>query len=635
MSYLHLRGTISVGEPDFAGTFGILLPGEQAVLEAVDNVRVRDALRTLRDTNPLYSIFLPRVETVLGHFPLSNQSTDQSCVPLMDTSLLLEMPNTRGEPSWLLPDTEIEGASLPRNEAKHHVLGLQSTDSGETPKLKQDDPQLEEKLFPALFPTGQGGWNSETKDALSFSSYLKMRLRSVDPRWRQDPKWILFNFDRAIKSRVFAYNSVHVSAAGGTKAANLKGDGYNERSRVMPNNIQGSKKTWERHHQDLLAILRELGRPRYFVTLTLNEGDPAIQAVLRGRPARDCPVEVTQLFFERFDAVKPLLFGDNAIYGKVVDYWYRVEFQNRGAPHLHIIVWVSPEHELPVDQVVYAIIPPENDPELRDLVQHLQIHKCTARCARKVAKKAAAAGGEADDLAFMDLLETDGPGVLALEEEEDRVGGAGDCKYGFPFAPQMASGFDELGSRFLFARGRHDAWVVSYSPVLTLAWRAHHNVAFVTDAALSKYLAKYISKMEPAIAAKYAMGDDVDRYLNMRVLSVPEAVTYTLQYHVVQSTREVVFINTNMAATRVRKLKKKAVLQEMALVEPDSTDVFCPTIREFYCERPHDVEDVTLYNYVRDYGVVSRLEYLPAYAREDHDMDFGGRILYLRNKKVW
>jgi len=90
-----------------------------------------------------------------------------------------------------------------------------------------------------------------------------------------------------------------------------------------------------------------------------------------------------------------------------------------------------------------------------------------------------------------------------------------------------------------------------------------------------------------------------------------------------------------MAATRVRKLKKKAVLQEMALVEPDSTDVFCPTIREFYCERPHDVEDVTLYNYVRDYGVVSRLEYLPAYAREDHDMDFGGRILYLRNKKVW
>ena len=58
-----------------------------------------------------------------------------------------------------------------------------------------EDVFLEEKLFPKLFPWGQGGFLSSNilkRSNMGFSNYVKSRLLSVDPKFRNDPYYIFF-----------------------------------------------------------------------------------------------------------------------------------------------------------------------------------------------------------------------------------------------------------------------------------------------------------------------------------------------------------------------------------------------------------------------------------------------------------
>ena len=58
-----------------------------------------------------------------------------------------------------------------------------------------EDIFLEEKLFPKLFPWGQGGFLSSNilkQSNMGFSNYVKSRLLSLDPKFRNDPYYIFF-----------------------------------------------------------------------------------------------------------------------------------------------------------------------------------------------------------------------------------------------------------------------------------------------------------------------------------------------------------------------------------------------------------------------------------------------------------
>lgn len=67
--------------------------------------------------------------------------------------------------------------------------------------------------------------------------------------------------------------------------------------------------------------------------------------------------------------------------GKVVDYAIRIEFQARGSPHAHTLIWVegAPKHGIDPEQEICDFIDkyitceiPENDEELKKMVLLLQ-----------------------------------------------------------------------------------------------------------------------------------------------------------------------------------------------------------------------------------------------------------------------
>lgn len=62
-------------------------------------------------------------------------------------------------------------------------------------KSWQSDLFLEEKLFPALFPYGIGGYMSSNmlRDTdMGFANYVKNRLLSADDKFRNDPSYVFF-----------------------------------------------------------------------------------------------------------------------------------------------------------------------------------------------------------------------------------------------------------------------------------------------------------------------------------------------------------------------------------------------------------------------------------------------------------
>ena len=40
-------------------------------------------------------------------------------------------------------------------------------------------------------------------------------------------------------------------------------------------------------------------------------------------------------------ALKPILWGNKGVFGSVTDHWQRIKFQNRGALHVHMLIWVD------------------------------------------------------------------------------------------------------------------------------------------------------------------------------------------------------------------------------------------------------------------------------------------------------
>ena len=83
------------------------------------------------------------------------------------------------------------------------------------------------------------------------------------------------------------------------------------------------------------------------------------------------------------------------VYGEIKDYVVKVEFQQRGTPHIHVFLWnknpkiygVHPDSEVTefIDKYIFCSIPNEDDDkELHDLVTSCQTHRCLkTKCKKK------------------------------------------------------------------------------------------------------------------------------------------------------------------------------------------------------------------------------------------------------------
>ena len=157
---------------------------------------------------------------------------------------------------------------------------------------------------------------------------------------------------------------------------------------ILPSSFIGSERHMTQLFQDSMAICRTYGKPDIFLTMTAYSNWPEIQEELlweadpapgtnyqrRRQKASDCPDIVACVFeLKKNSLLKEIREG---IFGNMVARIKVVEFQKKGLPHIHVLIWLHQDDKIhdadQVDSIVSAQIP---DPQLHPL-----LHQTATNC---------------------------------------------------------------------------------------------------------------------------------------------------------------------------------------------------------------------------------------------------------------
>ena len=288
--------------------------------------------------------------------------------------------------------------------------------------------------------------------------------------------------------------------------------------------------------------------------------------------------------------------------GTVTHYFIKKEYQARGAPHYHLLLWIQdapvigkdrPDDVLKFiqDKITCRIPQEESNPELHRLVTKYQLHKCSAYC--KVRKK------------FNGIYVTR-------------------CKFAFPREVRDTATLnpvDEcLKSRnkkiYLLPRADHEVRVNDYNPLLLLLWKANMDIQFIAEAslALAHYVSGYVTKAERSNMQEVweEVGSNKSVYsrlwsfgvrsLRSRECGLYEATDLLLGDHLCEKSVCIKWIDAAWPHKRKRRLRNYKDLVELQENDPDSADIFEDNLIDtFYPQRPRQLENVCLYDFVSEY----------------------------------
>ncbi|XP_050909568.1 uncharacterized protein LOC127123389 [Lathyrus oleraceus] len=285
---------------------------------------------------------------------------------------------------------------------------------------------------------------------------------------------------------------------------------------VLPSSYVGSSRYMDQLYFDGMAICSYVGFPDLFITFTCNPNWPEIQRSLGSvhLKASDRPDIISRVFKMKFDELLSDL-TKKSLLGKVLAYMYTIEFQKRGLPHAHILIFLHPSNKYPtpsdIDRIISAKIPDQDtNEELYNLVKTHMIH-----------------------------------GPCGFANRSSPCMKDGKCSKYFPKQFQPETIVDQDG--FPVYRRRDNGHtvlkngiqvdnrnVVPYNAKLLTKYQAHINMEWCNQSTSNKYLFKYINKGYDRITAAIVPNDDgtsnqpqnideIKQYIDCRYVSPSEA----------------------------------------------------------------------------------------------------------------
>jgi hypothetical protein len=160
---------------------------------------------------------------------------------------------------------------------------------------------------------------------------------------------------------------------------------------ILPSTHIGSDRHMNQLFQDSMAICQAFSKPDIFLTMTANPNWPEIQdALLEEEPpdadftasrwkqaAYDRPDIVSRVFEQKKNAL--IKDVKNGVLGKVVAHIHTIEFQKRGLPHMHLLIFLDPADKVcdahDIDSIVSAQLPdPITQPLLYETITTCMLH---------------------------------------------------------------------------------------------------------------------------------------------------------------------------------------------------------------------------------------------------------------------
>ena len=273
------------------------------------------------------------------------------------------------------------------------------------PVSLMNDKLCEELVFPALFPKGRFGYTAERHIIITPVKYFNARLLHHGGRFASNPEYLFFaqfiteqkkvsdNINIALK-KVHGQNVTTSQVRTNTQI--LQNLISQDQAYLFLGQIPASPPYWQKFMYEVVAMVKQLGIPTWFMTLSCADlrWPELFQIIARTNGKNLTAEEVEALSYDercRLLNFNPVILAKHFQYrvetffteilltnahpiGQIVYYALRIEFQMRGSPHLHALIWTSDCRKLTqdikqdyidyVDQRVQAYLPgKDKDPD--------------------------------------------------------------------------------------------------------------------------------------------------------------------------------------------------------------------------------------------------------------------------------
>ena len=285
----------------------------------------------------------------------------------------------------------------------------------------------------------------------------------------------------------------------------------------MPSSYLGGNRFMHQLFQDSMAIVRHFGRPTLFITFTANpRWSEVTTALLPGQTSDIGPDIIVRVFYLK---VKSLLheIKKNNIFGKYEGCVWTIEYQKRGLPHLHLLLFLHSDDQFlttdKIDEVVCAELPAqETQPELYKIVTTTMLH-----------------GPCGIDNPQAPCMISKYPGAIPYcskrfpREFQLQTAIQAD---GYPLYRRRDNGIQHVhyNAEGNIVRTFDNRSVVPYNPYLTWRYKAHINVEICASIQAIKYIHKYIYKGSDHTTVQVEQNDEIYCHLHARYIGPCEAV---------------------------------------------------------------------------------------------------------------
>ena len=241
------------------------------------------------------------------------------------------------------------------------------------------------------------------------------------------------------------------------------------------------------------------------------------------------------------------------------------------------------------DRITCHIPDKKIDPELHFLVTHYQMHKCSGYCLRS--KKV-------------------GKGQYIRR-----------CKFNFPREVTSKGAINpidpSLKSRkrvYDLPRKLEEAKINDYNPLLLYLWKANVDIQYIAESSLSLtgYVTSYVTKSETSglqdvwadLASSGSLYNRLWRFakncFKSREVGLYEACDLLVGDHLNEKSASVQFVNARLPTKRSRKLKNYSELKMLDNHDPNSTDMFAPSLIDVhYPNRTNKLSTMCLYDFAK------------------------------------
>ena len=276
----------------------------------------------------------------------------------------------------------------------------------------------------------------------------------------------------------------------------------------------------------------------------------------------------------------------HCIFGETKCWLYSVEWQKRGLPHAHILIWLKEKiRSNDIDKVISAELPnPETDPMLFKLVGKNMIH---GPCGAVNSNSSCMVNGKCSKRFPKELIKETRTGVDGYPLYRRSKPTEGGYTTKINVSKYNTNTEIEVDNR----------WVVPYNPLLLKMFEAHINVEWCHSVKSIKYICKYVHKGSDQAVFQVLNDnqilDEVQAFQIGRYISGNEAVWRILNFPIHERYPTVVhlsvhlengqriYFNPNNLEEKIREPAKTTLTAFFKLCQNDQ---FAKTL--LYCDVP-------------------------------------------------